>query len=68
MQSAMRELDGLLDYTIRHNKEHAKELKDLSERARELGKSLVDDEIKKGVEKLNRANQSLERALEKLRE
>ncbi len=68
MQSDMRELDGLLDYTIRHNKEHAEELKNLAKKASELGKSRVDDEIKRGVEQLNQANQSLEKALKQLRE
>jgi hypothetical protein len=68
MQSDMRELDGLLDYTIRHNKEHAEELKNLAKKARELGKSRVDEEIKRGVEQLNQANQSLEKALKQLRE
>ena len=68
MQSDMRELDGLLDYTIQHNKEHAEELKNLAKKASELGKSRVDDEIKRGVEQLNQANQSLEKALKQLRE
>ena len=68
MQSDMKELDGLLDYTIRHNKKHAEELKNLAEKARALGKSRVDDEIKRGVEQLNQANQSLEEALKQLRE
>jgi hypothetical protein len=68
MQSDMKELDGLLDYTIRHNKEHAEELKNLAKKASELGKSRVDDEIKRGVEQLNQANQSLEKALKQLRE
>jgi hypothetical protein len=64
----MKELDGLLDYTIQHNKEHAEELRNLARKARELGKSRVDDEIKRGVEQLNQANQSLEEALKQLRE
>ena len=64
----MRELDSLLDYTIRHNKEHAEGLKNLAKKASELGKSRVDDEIKRGVEQLNQANQSLEKALKQLRE
>ncbi len=68
MQSDMKELDSLLDYTIRHNEEHAKELENLAEKARELGKGRVDEEIKRGVEQLNQANQSLERALKQLRE
>ncbi|MBW2541942.1 MAG: hypothetical protein JRF15_07625 [Deltaproteobacteria bacterium] len=64
----MRELDSLLDYTIRHNEEHAKELESLARRARELGKERVDEEIERGVEQLNQANQSLKRALKQLRE
>ena len=68
MQSDMKELDSLLDYTIRHNEEHAKELENLAEKARTLGKGRVDEEIKRGVEQLNEANQSLERALKQLRE
>ena len=68
MQSDMKELDSLLDYTIRHNEDHAKELENLARKARELGKGRVDEEIKRGVEQLNQANQSLERALKLLRE
>ena len=68
MQSDMKELDSLLDYTIRHNEEHAKELENLAQKARKLGKGRVDEEIKRGVEQLNQANQSLERALKQLRE
>jgi len=39
MQSDMKELDSLLDYTIRHNEEHAKEL---ASGAREVGTDARD--------------------------
>ena len=68
MEYEMMKLDKLLDYTIKHNNEHAEELKGLAQKAKELGKAAVHDELIKGVEQINRANETLASALKKLRE
>lgn len=67
MQTEMRELDTLLDYIIKHNKEHAEEIKNLAQKAKDLGKVAVYDDLTKGVEQMNRSNESLKSALNKLR-
>ena len=68
MESEMMKLDTLLDYTIKHNSEHAEDLKSLAQKANELGKAAVYDELMRGVEQMNRANETLAVALERLRE
>ncbi len=68
MKSEMMKLDALLDYTIKHNSEHADELKSLALKAKELGKTAVYDELMRGVEQMNGANETLEVALKRLRE
>ncbi|UCH43116.1 MAG: hypothetical protein JSW16_00840 [Dehalococcoidales bacterium] len=68
MDSEMKKLDILLDYTINHNSEHAEELKDLAQKAMELGKTAAYDELMRGVEQMNEANETLASALKKLRE
>lgn len=68
MDSEMKKLDILLDYTINHNSEHAEELKDLAQKARELGKTAAYDELMRGVEQMNTANETLAGALKRLRE
>ena len=68
MESEMMKLDALLDYTIKHNREHAEELKSLAQKAKELGKTAVYDELMRGVKQMNRANETLGVALERLRE
>ena len=68
MESELTKLDTLLDYTIEHNKEHAEELKNLAQKARELGKVAVHDDIANGVEQMSRANENLGSALKRLRQ
>lgn len=68
MESEMMKLDTLLDYTIKHNSEHAEELKTLAQKAKELGKAAVYDELMRGVEQMNGASQTLSLALKRLRE
>ena len=68
MESELTRLDTLLDYTLEHNKEHADDLKNLAQKAKELGKIAVHDDIAKGVEQMNRANEILENALKRLRQ
>ena len=68
MESEMMKLDTLLDYTIKHNSEHAEELKNLAQKAKELGKTAVHEELIRGVEQMSRANEILAVALKRLRE
>ena len=68
MDSEMKKLDILLEFTINHNSEHAEELKDLAQKARELGKTAAYDELMRGVEQMNTANETLGSALKMLRE
>ncbi len=68
MESEMMRLDTLLDYTIKHNSEHADGLKSLARKAKELGKITVYDELMRGIEQMSRANKALEIALNRLRE
>ena len=68
MQPELMRLDILLEFTIEHSKEHAEELVDLAQKAKELDKTAVHDDITEGIEHMNRANQILENALRRLRE
>jgi len=59
-------LEILLEHWIEHNEEHNKEFQRWAERAKALGNAGVHDEILCAVEQMNRANESMTRALEKL--
>jgi hypothetical protein len=67
MNDQMKELDALLDYLIKHNKDHAEEITVLAEKAKSLGETTVYDNLTKGVEHMERSNESLEKALSVLR-
>ena len=68
METEMAKLDTLLEYTIKHNSEHAEELEKLAQKAKDLGKTLVYDELMRGVEQMTSANETLAVALKRLRE
>lgn len=68
MESEMMKLEALLDYTVKHNSEHAEELKELAQKAKELGKTAVYDGLIKGVAQITEANETLAMALKRLRE
>jgi hypothetical protein len=67
MNAEMKELDALLDYLIKHNKDHAEEITVLAQKAKDLGETTVHDNLTKGVEYMERSNESLEKALNNLR-
>ena len=67
MEGEMRELDALLEYLVKHNKDHAGEIMELAGRAEALGKAEVYERLVRGVELLNESNESLEAALTVLR-
>ena len=68
MESEMKELDALLEYIIKHHKEHLEEINTLAQKAIGLGKTKVYDDLLKSIEQMNRSNESLKKALENLRE
>ena len=68
METELTRLETLLDYTLEHNKEHADDLRNLAQKAKELGKIAAHDDIIKGTEQMDRANEILETALKKLRQ
>jgi hypothetical protein len=67
MESDMRELEALLEYLVKHNGDHAGEIMDLATRAKDLGKTQVNEHLVRGVELLNQSNESLKAALTVLR-
>ena len=66
MEPEIVKFDTLLRYTIKHNKEHVEELRNLAQKAKELGKAAVYDYLVQGVGHLNEASDILENALRKL--
>jgi predicted RNA-binding protein len=68
MGSELKELKALLSYMIKHNDEHAGELKDLAEKAKSLGNTVAYDELIIGVKEMKKANERLKNALTKLKE
>ena len=67
MDAEMKELDALLDYLIKHNKDHAEEITIMAQKAKDLGETVVYDNLTKSVEHMERSNESLEQALSILR-
>ena len=62
----IKQLAALLDYMIKHNEEHAEEVKEYAGRARALGNEEAQAEIEKGVELLTQSNQMLRKARNRL--
>ena len=63
---AMKETVALVGYMTRHNKEHAKELEELADKLKELGKEDAAEILEKGVARFEEGNQYLDLALELL--
>ena len=61
-----KKIEILLKHWMEHNHDHAGEFKEWAEKAKDIGKAAVHDEIMKAVHQINEANKSLQRALEKL--
>ena len=62
-----RKLDVLLNHWIEHNKEHGEEYKEWTEKTKSLEESEVHDNILEAVQQLDKVNESLLKALNKLR-
>jgi len=59
-------LQTLLNYWMEHNKEHNQEFREWASRAEEFGETEVSKEILAAAQEMDRANESLSRALKRL--
>ena len=57
----------LLDHWIQHNDGHAREFQQWGQRARELGRLTVSENIMRAAEQLNKANEFLLNASDQLK-
>jgi hypothetical protein len=63
MEHTMEELATLLHYLVKHNEDHAAEIMELADRARDLGQEDAYDQLVLGVRLLRDSNASLQAAL-----
>ncbi len=66
-QAEKDKLRILLDYWIKHNREHGEEFKEWAEKVKSSGETAVHDELIEAVEQMAKANAPLLRAMERLR-
>lgn len=59
-------LRALLNYWLEHNKEHSQEFRQWAGKAGGFGEAEVSEEILAAAQEIDRANESLSRALERL--
>ena len=59
-------LQTLLNYWIEHNKEHSQEFREWAGKAGDFGDTEVSEEILAAAQGMDRANESLSRALKRL--
>ena len=65
-KSEMEKLKILLDHWIEHNKEHGEEFREWAEKARDLGEAMVQEDMLDAAQYMNKASESLLKALEEL--
>jgi hypothetical protein len=63
MEPVLQELETLLEYLVKHNREHAAEITELAARARVLGKTAAYEHLTRGVDQMNDSTRSLQAAL-----
>lgn len=67
-QTDKEKLEILLNYWVRHNRQHGEELRRWAEKGKRFGQVKVHNDILKAVQQIDKANEFLLRALEKLKE
>lgn len=65
-KSDMEKLEVLLQHWVEHTREHSSEFKEWAEKAKTHGHTAAHDEILKAIERMDRANESLVKALKSL--
>jgi nickel/cobalt exporter len=58
----------LLNHWVEHNRQHAQEFREWAEKAKSLGQAEVHDDMMQAVQQMNKANEFLLSALERLKE
>jgi len=61
-------LKTLLNYWIEHNREHAQEFREWAEKAKSFGQATVHGDIMQAAQQMDKANEFLLTALERLKE
>jgi hypothetical protein len=62
----LAELKALLDYWIKHNREHGEEFKEWADRAKGLGENEIAGDLSQAVQEIDKTNDVLTKALNKL--
>lgn len=68
MDNSMKELEALLCYLVKHNREHAEEILGLAQKALQLNKRKAHCALMAGVKDLQESTEHLEAALAALRD
>jgi hypothetical protein len=63
LEPVLQELEVLLEYLVKHNQEHAKEITELAARAQALGKTAAYEHLTRGVDLMNDSTESLQAGL-----
>ncbi len=58
----------LLSHWVEHNRQHAQEFREWAEKAKSFGQAEVHDDMMRAVQQMNKANEFLLSALERLKE
>ena len=61
-------LKAMLNYWIEHNKEHSQEFREWAGKAKAFGEAEAGEEILAATQEIDKANESLSRALRRLEE
>ena len=56
----------VVSYWVGHNKEHSQEFREWAEKAKESGESEIYNQISQAAENIEKANEALNRALQRL--
>lgn len=68
MQGEKEKLRILLNHWVQHNREHAQEFRHWAEKAGEWGQGTVSEDILRAAQQMDKGNESLLKALERLKE
>jgi hypothetical protein len=66
-QAEKDKLSALLDYWVKHNKEHGEEFKEWAEKAKDFGEAAIHDELMQAYEEMDKTNALLLSASERLK-
>ena len=66
-QAEKYKLRALLEYWVKHNKEHGEEFREWAERAKNFGEAAIHDELIQACEEMGKANVLLLSALSRLK-